>query len=58
MLTTAELAAQVGVTPRRLLAIAQARGVEPARIVGRSKLWKPKDAAKLAPGKPGRPKAG
>lgn len=53
MLTTAELAKIVGVTPRRLLAIAARRGVRPARQVGHAHLWRPAQAEQLRPGRVG-----
>lgn len=56
MLTTPQLAAIVKVSPRRLLAIAAARGVQPAIDAGNVKLWRPAQAAKLKPGRPGRPR--
>lgn len=55
MLTTSELAAAVGVTPRRLLAIAKRRGVKPAKRHGRYALWDCGPDA-LRPGVQGWPK--
>jgi excisionase family DNA binding protein len=55
MLTTEEVAAALRVSPRRVRALAEARGVKPVRVVGRAYLW-PKNAVRLLrPGKPGRP---
>jgi len=56
MITTTALAAIVGVSPRRLLAIAQNRNIKPAAEVGRAKLWHPRVAKQLVPGRRGRPK--
>lgn len=56
MLTTAMLAAKVGVSPRRLLQIAGARGVQPAMTLRGAKLWAPAAAKLLKPGKRGRPR--
>lgn len=56
LLTTKQLADKIGVTPRRLLQLAGTREVNPAIVVGRNKLWRETDAAKLKPGKVGRPK--
>ena len=56
MLTTAELAAAVGTTPRGVLAIAKRRGVKPARTIGRSHLWPSSAVAGLRPGPKGWPK--
>lgn len=52
VLTTAQLAALIGVSPRRLRAIAQARGVRPLL----RNVWRKSDLRKLKPGKPGRPR--
>jgi hypothetical protein len=57
LLTTKEIAVTIGVTPQRVLAIAAARGVTPAKIIGRNKMWHARDVAKLKPGAPGRPRA-
>ena len=50
---TIEVARRYGVTPRRILAIAAARGVEPHSQIGRSWMWKASDVRRLKPGKPG-----
>jgi len=55
MLTTAQVAKVHRVTPRRILAIAKARGVKPALSTARFKLWSQDAVAVLKPGKPGRP---
>lgn len=53
--TTADIAAELKVSSRRVLALAEARGVKPAMDLGNVKLWPAGTAAKLTPGKPGRP---
>lgn len=58
MLSTQDIAARYAVTPRRILAIAAARGLKPARTVGRSHLWSPAQAERLRPGPIGRPQSG
>jgi len=54
--TTAEIAQRYGVTPRRILAIAQRRGIAPSVRVGRVCLWARSSVRGLKPGKPGRPR--
>lgn len=62
LLDTRALAAAVSrlagrrVTPRRLLQLAESRGVAPVRSVGRAHLWAADAAARLVPGRPGRKK--
>ena len=53
MFTTAHIARIYGVTPRRILAIAKARGIQPLYVVGRGKLWA--SAEPFKPGQRGRP---
>lgn len=55
LLSTADAARALGVSPRRLLALSASRGVEGLRV-GRARLWAPADVRALAPGAPGRPK--
>jgi hypothetical protein len=57
LLTTAEVAARLKVGPRRVLALAKARGVEPLMRVGRSNLWSVAQVAELRPKAHGRPPA-
>jgi hypothetical protein len=56
LLTTAEVAARLKVGPRRVLALAKARGVEPLMRVGRSNLWSVAQVNELRPKALGRPK--
>lgn len=42
------------VSPRRLLQLADSRGIRPAKRVGRAHLWRSADARRLVPGRPGR----
>jgi hypothetical protein len=56
-LDTAYIARRLGVTTQRVRAIARARGIKPARVVGRAFLWNASDLPRFAPGKPGRPPA-
>lgn len=48
-LTTGELAAALGVTPRRVLQLASSRGVRPVRTIGRCKMWPAEASASLRP---------
>lgn len=43
-MTTREIAAKLGVTPRRVLARAKSRGAK-GRMIGRAVLWPPKAVA-------------
>lgn len=55
-LSTVEMARIVGVSPRRLLAIAKARGVESERVPrGPWRVWRKAQARLLRPGPPGNP---
>ena len=55
-MSTNEVAERLGVSPRRVLAIARARGVEAAGgKLGPWHRWGAGQVAKLRPGKPGRP---
>ena len=49
MLTTRQVAERLGVSPRRVLALAKDRRVAPAMIAGRSKLWQASDVERLRP---------
>lgn len=53
LLTARDVGVELGVTPRRVNAIAGRRGV--GRRVGRSRLYSRADLAALRPGRPGRP---
>lgn len=53
LLTARDVAAVLGVTPRRVSALAGRRGI--GRRVGRSRLFSPADLAALRPWRPGRP---
>lgn len=55
-LTTAQLAARLGLTPQRVLQLAADRGVAPAMLAGRAKLWRESDLARLERRAPGRPR--
>ncbi len=55
MLTTREVATALGVTPRRVLAIAKARGVK-GRRVGTAWLWPARAVEEMKPGPRGRPR--
>jgi excisionase family DNA binding protein len=55
MLTTAQVAARLGISRRRVLALIQS-GRLPAQKVGRDWLIDPKDLSKVKIRKPGRPK--
>lgn len=55
-LTTADVAARLGVTAQRVRAIAQAREIEPARVVGRAFLWSAADMPRFALQPSGRPR--
>ncbi|MFG0285998.1 MAG: helix-turn-helix domain-containing protein [Phycisphaerales bacterium JB039] len=46
--TTAEAAEAIGVTPRRLLRLAEARGIRPVGRSGSSRLWRVSDVRRLA----------
>lgn len=50
LISTAQIAKLVGVTPRRLLAIAKDRNVRPKGTLGRNRLWSPSQASQLKPG--------
>ncbi len=41
LLDTTKIAKKMGVTNRAVLARAEARGIEPTLVVGRSQLWSP-----------------
>jgi len=57
MLTTKQLAAQLGVTPRRVLAICESRGIAPALVAGNAKLWPAATVKDLSVRVNGRPAA-
>ena len=56
MLTTAQIAQTLKVTPRRVLAIAKARGVVPLHKVGSACWWAHTATEAMKPGKVGRPR--
>ena len=56
-LDTAYIAERLGVTAQRIRAIAQARDIKPARVVGRAFLWHASDLPRFTPNRPGRPSA-
>ena len=60
LISTAQIAKLVGVTPRRLLAIAKDRGVRPKGTLGRNRLWSPAQASQLQQGAKGwrKPRSG
>lgn len=47
VITTAEIATRAGITPSSVLGRARARGVRPAMVAGRVKLWTVEDAKLL-----------
>lgn len=53
LLTTREVAERLGVTPRRVLAIAASRGM--GRKIGHSMMFRPEDIEAMRPGPVGRP---
>lgn len=55
-LTTQQLADTIGVSPRRVLALAKSRGVRSIRV-GRSHLWPRSAVAAMKTRKPGRPRS-
>lgn len=56
-LTTKQVAEMYGVGVRRISAIARARGIAPAVIVGSAYLWSREQVERLRPGQRGRPAA-
>lgn len=54
-LTTAQLADALGVSPRRVLALARSRGVESIRV-GRAHLWPRSALRAMSERTPGRPR--
>ena len=55
-LTTAEVATALGVTKRRVLQIAKARGIKPHRVYGQMHVWTASQVELLRPGPTGRPR--
>lgn len=53
LMTTEQMAGQLGVSVRRVRAIASARGI--GWSIGRDTLFRPEDIEAMRPGKPGRP---
>ena len=53
--TTQDVADKLKVTPRRVLAIAKNRGIEPIETVGCSKLWSDGQVKRMRPGPTGNP---
>ena len=57
-LTTYTIAKRYGITARRVLRLAQLRGVQPEERIGRACLWTRAQADALRPGRVGRPRVG
>lgn len=56
LLTTRDVANKLGVSERRVLQIANARGIEPAMRVGGACIWRALDLKRFALRPSGRPK--
>lgn len=55
VLTTAQVAQELGLSVRRVQTLAQDRGIGQL-LTARQRVFTPSDVAKLRPGKPGRPR--
>lgn len=56
LLTAAEIGARIGCSASEVRRLARARGIEPAMVAGRSKLWSPRIIGRFARRDRGRPR--